>query len=172
MELEQETTFANKKEPKLLSLLFDNKISIWKYILRSGLISLVPSVVVSMILGMTGIITEETVPSFEGGVLYLSAMLIIFGPLSETLLLAGGLWLLSFITKHRVWLAVFSAIIWAVVHSLLAPIWGLCVIWPFFVFSCSYLAWRKRSWWHAILITSGIHAFQNALPTIGVIANH
>jgi membrane protease YdiL (CAAX protease family) len=170
MESQQETTVEEKKQPRLLSLLFDNHISIWKYILCTGLISLVPSLIIAMILGFTGIITEETGPNFEGSPLGLSIGLIIFGPLSETLLMGGGLWLFSFITKQQVWLAIFSAVVWAVMHSLLAPVWGLVVIWPFFVFSCSYLSWRRRSWWHAILVTSCVHAFQNALPAIVVIA--
>jgi hypothetical protein len=40
------------------------------------------------------------------------------------------------------------------------------VIWPFFVFSCAYLAWRRRSLWHAMGVTCGIHMFQNLLPGI------
>ena len=159
-----------KRQNRLLSLLFDNKISIWKYILRTGLISLVPSIIIALILGLSGAIKEDTGPEFEGSPLSLLITLVIIGPLLETLLLGGGLWLLSFITRRQVLLALISAFVWAVMHSLLAPAWGLVVMWPFFVFSCSYLAWRKRSWWHAILITSCVHAFQNILPTIVAIS--
>ncbi|HCO96085.1 MAG TPA: hypothetical protein DIU00_19450 [Phycisphaerales bacterium] len=170
MESEQNTTVEQKKQPWLLSLLFDNQISMWKYVLRTGLISLVPSLIISMILGLTGIMTEETTPEFEGSAIGLFILLVIIGPPLETLLMAGGLWILSFITKRPVRLAIISAIIWATVHSLMAPAWGLGVIWPFFVFSCSYLGWRRRSWWRAILVTSCVHAFQNILPAIAVIA--
>jgi len=142
----------------------------WKYILRTGLISLVPSLVIAMILGLTGLITEETGPEFKGPALGLLIGLVVISPPLETLLMAGGLWILSFITKRQVLLAVISAFIWAVIHSLVAPAWGLGVIWPFFVFSCSYLGWRRRSWWRAILVTSCVHAFQNILPAIAVIA--
>jgi len=169
LELHQNTTVEEKKQPRLICLLFNN-ISIWKYILRAGLISLVPSVIIAIILGMTGVITEDTGPEFEGSALGLLFTLVIFGPLLETLLMGGGLWILSFITKRQVLLAIISAFIWAVMHSLFAPAWGLVIIWPFFVFSCSYLAWRKRSWWHAILVTSCVHAFQNILPTIVAIS--
>jgi len=143
----------------------------WKYILRTGLISLVPSLVIAMILGLTGVITEETGPEFEGPAIGLLIGMVIIGPPLETLLMGGGLWILSFITKRPVRLAIISAILWAGAHSLIAPAWGLGVIWPFFVFSCSYLSWRRRSWWRAILVTSGVHAFQNTLPAIIVIAN-
>jgi hypothetical protein len=170
MEPEQDSTVEEKKQPRLLSLLFDNHISAWKYILRTGLISLVPSLIIVMILGLTGVVTEETGPDFEGSAPGLLIGLVIIGPLFETLLMAGGLWILSFITKRQVRLAVMSAFVWAGVHSLVAPAWGLGVIWPFFVFSCCYLSWRRRSWWRAILVTSCVHAFQNILPAIALIA--
>ncbi|MHC4439586.1 MAG: hypothetical protein ACYS3S_19690, partial [Planctomycetota bacterium] len=144
MDCQQETKGLQKKQPRLIALLFDNKISIWKYILRTGLISLVPSLVIAVILGLSGVITEDTGPKFEGSGLYLLILLVIFGPLLETLLMSGGLWILSYITKRQVLLAIISAFIWAVLHSYYALPWGLVVIWPFFTFSCSYLAWRKR----------------------------
>jgi hypothetical protein len=170
LEPQQDTTVEEKKQLWLLVLLFDNNISIWKYILRTGLISLVPSLVFVLILGLSGVITEDTGPEFEGSAVSLFVMMVIIGPPIETLIMAGVLWILSFITKRQVRLAIFSAIVWAIFHSLIAPAWGLGVIWPFFVFSCSYLAWRKRSWWHAILVTSCVHAFQNFLPTIVAIS--
>lgn len=170
MERQQNTTIEQKKQPRPLSLLFDNKISIWKYILRTGFISLIPSLIVALILGLSGAITEDTGPEFKGSALGLLITLVIIGPLLETLLMGGGLWILSFITKQQVLLALISAFIWAVMHSLFVLAWGFVIIWPFFVFSCSYLAWRKRSWWHAILVTSCVHAFQNILPTIVAIS--
>ena len=142
----------------------------WKYVLRTGLISLVPSLVISMILGLTGIITEETVPEFQGPALGLIIGMVVISPPIETLLMGGVLWILSFITKRPVRLAVISAIVWACAHSYFAPAWGLGVIWPFFVFSCSYLGWRRRSWRRAILVTSCVHAFQNILPAIAAVA--
>jgi hypothetical protein len=142
----------------------------WKYVLRTGLISLVPSLIIVMILGLTGVVTEETGPEFKGPALGLLIGMVLISPPLETLLMGGGLWILSFITKRPVRLAVISAFIWAGVHSLFAPAWGLGVIWPFFVFSCSYLGWRRRSWRRAILVTSCVHAFQNILPAIAVIA--
>jgi hypothetical protein len=142
----------------------------WKYVLRTGLISLVPSLIIALILGLTGVITEETGPEFKGPAIGLLIGLVIVSPPLETLLMGGVLWILSFITKRQVRLAVISAFVWAGVHSLIAPAWGLGVIWPFFVFSCSYLSWRRRSLWRAILVTSCVHAFQNILPAIALIA--
>ena len=170
LEPQEDTKVEEKKLPWPISLLFDNQIAIWKYVIRTGLISLIPSLVIVMILGLTGIITEETAPKFEGPAIILFIGLIVIAPPLETLLMAVGLRLLSFITKRPVRLAIFSAFIWAVVHSLEAPVWGLGVIWPFFVFSCCYLSWRRHSWWRAIFVTTCVHAFQNILPAIAVIA--
>jgi hypothetical protein len=170
LEPEQNTTVEEKRQPRLLSLLFDNQIPMWKYILRTGLISLVPSLIIVLILGLTGVITEDAAPEFKGSAIGLFVTLVIIGPPLETLLMAVVLWLLSFLTKRQIRLAVISAFLWAGVHSLIAPTWGLGVIWPFFVFSCSYLNWRQCSWWRAILVTSCVHAFQNFLPSIAAIA--
>ena len=172
MEPQEDTTVTveEKKQPWPISLLFDNNISMWKYVLRTGLISLVPSLAIAMILGFAGIITEDTSPQFEGSALGLLFLMVVVSPPVETLIMAGGLWILSFITKKPVRLAIMSAIVWAVVHSLIAPAWGLGVIWPFFVFSCAYLGWRRHSWRRAILVTSCVHAFQNLLPAIAAIA--
>ena len=170
MEPEQLTTIEERKQLWLLSLLFDNQISMWKYVLRTGLISLVPSLIIVLTLGLTGVLSQETGPEFDGPVIGLFIMMVIISPPLETLLMGGVLRILSFITKRQVWLAVISASLWAGVHSLAAPAWGLGVIWPFFVFSCSYLSWRRRSWWRAVLVTSCVHAFQNLLPSIAAIA--
>jgi len=159
-----------KPQNRLISILFDNQIPMWKYILRAGLISLVPSLFFVLLLGFTGVISEETTPEFKGSAVGLFILLVIIGPPIETLLMAGLLWIFSFITKRQIRLAAISAFVWAALHSMAAPTWGLGVIWPFFVFSCSYLAWRKRSWWRAILVTSCVHGFQNFLPSIVAIS--
>ena len=166
-----ETTGTVKPQPWLLRWPFDTRISMRRYVLRTGLISLLPSLALIFILALSGIITEETGPAFEGSPVELIVLIVIVGPPIETLLMGLGLRLLSFITKRSVPLAAMSALVWACVHSIAAPAWGLGVIWPFFVFSCSYLAWRQRGWWRAILVTSCVHAFQNALPTIVAVAN-
>jgi len=166
-----ETTEIIKPQPWLLRWLFDTRISMRRYVLRTGLISLLPSLVLTFILALSGVITEETGPAFEGSPLELTVLIVIVGPPLETLLMALGLRILSFITRRRIPLAVMSAFVWACLHSIAAPAWGLGVIWPFFVFSCSYLAWRQRGWWRAILVTSCVHAFQNVLPAIALVAN-
>ena len=167
-ETRQETPEAEMQRWWLLSMLFDNRISMRKYVLRAGLISFVPSMMIVVILAASGIMTEEGTPTFEGNPLFVLPMLVLIGPPIETFLMVPVLWILSFLTRREVPLAAMSACVWAGLHSLLAPAWGLGVIWPFFVFSCSYLTWRKRAFWRAILVTSCVHSLQNLIP--GIIA--
>jgi len=169
---------GNTAEPELyaghrmLSLLFDTQTSAWRYILRAGLISLVPSLLVSFLITGVGLGNEETMPQFDraAGPVVLFVMVVVVSPVVETLVLGFGLWLLAILTRKVLWQALGSSVIWAILHSLAAPTWGLVVVWPFFVFSCAYLAWRRRSWWHAMGIACGVHMFQNLLPGILVAA--
>jgi hypothetical protein len=168
-ESEPDSTAEPEAEPqygRFLSLLFDTNVSIPRYVLRAGLISLIPSLAISITLGLLGIMNEETAPEFEGPVIFVGLSMILISPPVETLIMAPILKLLSFVSKRRVRLAIMSACTWGIFHSLAAPAWGLGIIWPFFVFSCCYLAWRKRSFWLAILVTSCVHAFQNTLPAL------
>jgi hypothetical protein len=151
-------------------MLLDNRISMPRYVLRAGLISFLPSMAIVAILAAIGIMDEQSSPTFEGSAIFLLMMIVLIGPPIETLFMAPILWALSRITKSQIPLAAMSALVWAALHSLLAPAWGLGVIWPFFVFSCAYLTWRKRSFWRAILVTSCVHSFQNLLPGIAAVA--
>ena len=166
----QETPDPEIRRGWLLSVLFDNRTSMLRYVLRAGLISFLPSMVIALGLAASGIMTEQSGPTFEGNPLFVLPMIVLIGPPIETLLMAPILWILSFLTKRDVPLAAMSACVWAGLHSLLAPAWGLGVIWPFFVFSCAYLTWRKRSFWRAILVTSCVHSLQNLLPGIVAVA--
>jgi hypothetical protein len=168
---EESISETESKQNWLLSRLFDINTPIPKYVLLAGLISLIPSLVISITLNLLGIMNEETLPEFEGPVVLVAISFILIGPPIETFIMVSILKVLSFITKRTIRLAIMSAIVWAFMHSLAAWAWGLVVVWPFFVFSCSYLSWRKKSFWHAILITSGVHAFQNVLPAIAIIAS-
>jgi hypothetical protein len=175
LEPEQDAEQQGTPDPEmqrgwLLSVLFDNRISMRKYVLRAGLISFLPSMMIAVVLAAAGIMTEEGGPTFEGNPLFVLPMIVLIGPPIETLLMVPILWILSFFTKREVPLAAMSACVWAGLHSLLAPAWGLGVIWPFFVFSCSYLTWRRRAFWRAILVTSCVHSLQNLLPGIIAVA--
>lgn len=48
----RDVTNERKRQRWFVSVLFDNRVAMWKYILRTGLISLVPSVVIVRILAV------------------------------------------------------------------------------------------------------------------------
>jgi len=87
----------------------------------------------------------------------------LLSPVVETMLMAG---ILALLTR---WLAnwqaaVASAAIWGVLHSLMAPLWGAVIWWPFLIFSTLYLTWRPRGWWTAVAVAASVHALQNVGP--------
>jgi membrane protease YdiL (CAAX protease family) len=87
----------------------------------------------------------------------------IFSPVLETMLMAGALSLL--LRWLQPWqAAVVSAIGWGLLHSSLAPLWGLVIWWPFLIFSTLYVTWRPRGWWTAVAIVSAVHILQNTGP--------
>jgi hypothetical protein len=143
------------------------------YIIRMAIISLVPSIMVSILVSVSGMFPEDASPpfpvrNFESAVASIP-ILVILCPIVETLLMSFGLKLISLFTKKQVILAVLSAILWALLHSLVSPAWGLVVFWPFFVFSSAYIAWRRKSWLKAFWVAACIHALQNLLPSIALV---
>lgn len=91
--------------------------------------------------------------------------LVAFAPLVETLIMGAVLLvLLRFLPPAAAILV--SAIGWGVAHSLVAPIWGLVIWWPFLVFSTLFVTWRSRSLVLAFLIPMCAHALQNLLPAL------
>jgi hypothetical protein len=109
LETERDIVIQEKKPQWPLSLLFNNQISAYKYILRTGLISLIPSLIISFILGFLGIMNEETSPDIRGSALFLFVGMVIISPPIETLIMGPVLKLLSFITKNNIRLAILSA---------------------------------------------------------------
>lgn len=145
---------------------FRTDVPAWKYVIRMTIVSLVPTFLLSVVLAAAGILTEENTPVFEGPPAVLLIGIVVVSPVVETLLMAGFIWFLRFFIRRPVRLAIASCAIWALLHSLMAPLWGLVIAWPFFVFSCAYLAWRDVSWGKAILVAAGIHALHNTLPAL------
>jgi hypothetical protein len=150
--------------------LTDQPLAMKKYIFRMALFAFIPSVLLSSLLYATGLF-EQIGPDFESQSSHTSALAMAFGiavisPIVETLVMSLIFFLLAFLFKSRLMLAILSAVLWASLHSLLSPAWGLVVWWPFFVFSCAYLTWRKQSWLKAVWTTCCIHVLQNLIPSI------
>ena len=146
--------------------------ALWKYVVRMWLLAFVPSILIALALSATGVLDNQSGPDFGSGRMPAIAVFIgvvVISPIVETLLMGVVFKLLSFVTRRRYALAVMSCIFWAGLHSVASPPWGLTIFWPFFVFSCCYLAWRRVSWWRAVWMTTLVHMLQNLLPGLVVL---
>jgi len=92
-------------------------------------------------------------------------LMVVFAPVTETLIMAGVLAILLRLAPPTV-AVVLSSIGWGIAHSMAAPAWGLVIWWPFFVFSTLFVAWRRRSLAAALLVPASAHALQNLLPAL------
>jgi len=134
--------------------------------------SFLPAVLVSTFLGAVGVAREGTIPEFDPTFdpLILFVGIVLVSPILETLLMAIIIGGLSHAIHNRVRLAVASAVVWAVLHSIMAAAWGLVVLWPFFVFSCAYLAWGEKSRRRGLWVAASIHMLHNLLPAALLLA--
>lgn len=155
--------------PDRLASFFDTGMPVWRYVLQMVVMSFIPTMVLANVLAGVGVVTEENVPKFPGPPITMFFGIVIVSPLVETLMMAGIFWLLSFLTRNLLHLAIASSIIWGLLHATTTPVWGVVILWAFFVFSCAFPAWRRNSWLKAVGITSAIHALHNLLPAIAVL---
>lgn len=87
---------------------------------------------------------------------------VLAAPLVETALLTVGIAILSVFTRRKVVVAAVSAVVWGVLHGLIAPFWFVGAVWPFYVFSMGYLAWQPRSFGHGYIAALVPHVLNNA----------
>lgn len=130
------------------------------YILKGWLLALLPSLALAALAGSLASPSAE-VPDIpvQGSTSLL--LLIVVGPLLETLIL------LPMVLGFRRLLGpgpavLLGALLWAIGHSLAAPIWGLVVWWPFLLFSIAILTWRERGLLPTVAVVTTIHGLQNA----------
>ena len=91
--------------------------------------------------------------------------MVVFSPIVETLVMGAVLLvLLRFLSPTAAIVA--SAMGWGIVHSLIAPVWGLTIWWPFLVFSTLFVTWRERSLALAFALPICTHALQNLIPSL------
>ena len=130
------------------------------YILKGWLLALLPSLGLSMLAGLVISPTAE-IPDIPVQGSSSLLLLIVVGPLFETLILLPMV--LGFRRLLGVGPAVLlCALLWAIGHSLAAPIWGLVVWWPFLLFSIAILTWRDRGLLPTVAVVTTIHGLQNA----------
>ncbi len=91
--------------------------------------------------------------------------LVLFSPVVETLIMGAILLVLERIVPAAAAVAA-SAVGWGIAHSMVAPIWGMVIWWPFLVFSTLFVTWRSRSLPLAFAIPMSVHALQNLIPAL------
>ena len=106
-------------------------------------------------------------PQFEAEGFFSMFMLVVFAPVTETLIMAAIIWLLTRFLKPMAAI-VGSALIWGAAHSAMAATWGLVIWWPFLIFSTLYVVWRQRSLAWALFMPFIVHAMQNSLPALAL----
>lgn len=145
----------------LPSFLADTEQGKLRYILKAWLLVFVPSIALAFAIPMVA--NEAAGPEFEASGLTLMLLLVVFSPVVETLLMIPPLLVIDRLAGPRAAI-LFSAVLWAVLHSLAAPFWGLVVWWPFLILSAVFLVWRREhGLTTAIVMTIAVHALQNAV---------
>jgi hypothetical protein len=116
-----------------------------------------------LLLAVTALFPEAQRPELAAGGPVALFLLTIFAPLVESLVMGTVLALLLRFAPPRaaIWI---SAAGWGVAHSLMAPMWGLVVWWPFLVFSTLYVTWSKRGFLTGVGMAALVHALHNAVP--------
>jgi hypothetical protein len=111
------------------------------------------------------ILPQAEQPQFHVNGLAAIFALVVFSPVVETLIMGSVLLLLLRFARPAVAIAA-SAIGWGIAHSMVAPMWGLVIWWPFLVFSTLFVAWQRRSLLLAFIIPMCVHALQNLIPAL------
>jgi hypothetical protein len=145
----------------------------WLHCLVAFPLALLPSLAllgaVYWLLLLLGVNTAElNAPGFKPTVGEFASS-VLFAPLAETLLLAGGLRLLSALTANTMLVAAISGLLWGALHATFGVIWFFGTVWSFFVFSCLYLTWRKVSFKHAYVAAAVPHALINLTALLGLV---
>jgi hypothetical protein len=130
------------------------------------LTALLPSIALAAMIGW--IAPQAAQPQFDVRGLLAVFLLAVFSPVVETLIMGGVLLVLLRILNPAA-AVIASSIGWGIVHSTLAPTWGLVIWWPFLIFSTLFVTWRERSLLAAFAMPAIVHAMQN-LPTALVVA--
>jgi hypothetical protein len=134
--------------------------------------TLVPSIALAVAVHaaftVLGLSTDKAGPELSdfGGVTRAQAfaVVVLFAPMIETMLLSAGIRLISFVTTRPIVIATVSAVAWGCLHFVEFRIQGIVVIWPFFIFSSAYLAWRPVGWRQAYVVAMTLHMLQNLVP--------
>ena len=139
---------------------------LWRYCLAAVPIVLIPEVLLVLsalvVCGLLGV--DVSLISAPDRSASRSEFLwsVVIAPIVETVLLALGLNGLLSLTSNLRLVAIATAVAWGCFHAAFGFLWLFGTIWGFFIFSCSYLAWRSQSFGAAFAAAAVPHAIINA----------
>jgi hypothetical protein len=147
---------------------------LWRHSLLLFPLALIPTVALYLLahwlLGVAGVnVSAHTRP---GRTVTLGGAIgsVVFAPVVETFLLAGGLRALIVAPISREVAAAISALICGCLHGLVAFMWFFGTVWSFFVFSSGYLKWRERSFAQGYIAAAVPHVLINLTVTLALFA--
>lgn len=132
------------------------------YLLKVVLLVFIPSLLLSVLIVSMGSENNADSPS---STIDLILAVVIFAPIVETIMLAIILFLLSYLRLSIIQSSLLCSLVVSGLHSLASPLWGLTVIWGFYVYSCVFLVWKK-SFFKAFGIVTLLHMLQNGLACV------
>ena len=146
--------------PNFLFSTDDNKA---RYVVKAWLLALLPAILLSILVSVLAPHAARPEFPLRGDMLpVMILLLVVIGPLIETLMMAPVLLLVDRLAGAGP-AVVASALLWGILHSLQRPVWGLVVWWPFLILSIAFLTWRARGLVTAILLVTAIHGLQNSV---------
>ena len=144
------------------------------YILQVFPIVLIPPIIImSTAFYFTPIIFDldpnfklETGPDVGLGLLDLLGITLV-SPIIETYLLVAVIhWVERAISSNKIKTAIYSALFFSILHSILVPMWGVFVFWGFFIYSLALISRNNHGHRDGIYITITLHSLNNTFVWI------
>src|SRR5262245_15852357 len=123
----------------ILSVIQNTNQRLLSYVWKAAVISTVSAIVTAI--AIRQLLPHAAPPMGPAPPVVVFFLAVVFAPPVETLLMIPVLAFIRLVVKDRVSVALFSAAIWAGLHSLTSLYWGIVVFFPFFVFSMCFLSW-------------------------------
>lgn len=158
--------------PSLRRFLFSPDLPLWKYCLIALPVALIPSTFIFatayLTLTLLGINVDLLSPPDRQVTLGEVLGAVVVSPVTETLLLALMLAIVSKLSSRVPFVAFAAAMFWGALHGAFGAMWFFGTVWSFFAFSCAYLHWRQLSFGKAFLAASVPHALINSAVMISL----
>lgn len=142
----------------------------WKYMLKMGILTTTVSILSAILLSQLVDVPDARAESMDAEPWIFAVVALVVAPPLETILMAFFFLIAGLSVKNPVRLGLLSALFWGAVHMTNSPVNAIIVVFPFYIMSRAYLAWRSNAFWKASGVTTGIHVIQNILPTALAIA--